>query len=215
MPKSCQIVDITFGKERLGDTAALVELNELHQEAESNRLKLERSPSRRGKSRYEKKVKRLEEVYARSKSKYLEHQQQAQADAGQTSKGARSIKYAYVVFRSMDGMSKVLNAYNITAFYRILYMYICPACCCGKNAKKTRALYFNRRWLKVSKACLPDEIKWENIGYGACNRRIRKIFIWLIAIIMIGLGILGVVFMKVKSDGMKKDFQTQIACPEA
>ena len=32
---------------------------------------------------------------------------------------------------------------------------------------------------------------------------------------MIGLGILGVVFMKVKSDGMKKEFQTQIACPEA
>jgi len=76
VPKSCQIVDITFGKERLGNTAALVELNELHQEAESNRLKLERSPSRRGKSRYEKKVKDLEDAYARSKAKYLGHQQQ-------------------------------------------------------------------------------------------------------------------------------------------
>lgn len=66
----------------------------------------------------------------------------------------------------------------------------------------------------MSKACLPDEIKWENIGYGACNRRIRKCFIWLIAIIMIMVGILGVIIMKVKSDDMKEEFKTQIACPE-
>ena len=89
---------------------------------------LERSTSKMGKSRYEKKVKGLEDAYTRSKSKYLEHQQQVQAKAGQASKDTRSILYAYVVFRSMDGMNKVLNAYSITSFFRILYMYIY---CCG------------------------------------------------------------------------------------
>jgi len=61
-------------------------------------------------------------------------------------------------------------------------------------------------WLKVNQACLPDEIKWENIGYSTMNRRIRKIVIWIIAFILIMAGIIGVVFVKYESDKLKEEF---------
>jgi hypothetical protein len=30
------------------------------------------------------------------------------------------------------------------------------------------------KWLKVTKACEPDEIQWQNIGYSGTNRFFRK-----------------------------------------
>lgn len=45
-----------------------------------------------------------------------------------------SIKYAYVVFRSMEAMENVLNEYEIGITYRYYYMYFC--CCCNREKQK-------------------------------------------------------------------------------
>lgn len=95
----------------------------------------------------------------------------------------------------MGGMDSALDVYNITAFYRYLYMYCC--CCCYKKRKQAiRDTYFFQSWLKVSKACLPDEIQWQNIGYSGSSRRMRKALIWILALALVVLGVYGVIWMK-------------------
>lgn len=47
------------------------------------------------------------------------------------SKEQRSIKYAYVTFRSMHDMNTVLREYNVTGRYRCLVNYLC--CCCMRE----------------------------------------------------------------------------------
>lgn len=42
----------------------------------------------------------------------------------------------------------------------------------------------------------------------------RKLVIWLIALALIVLGMIGVVNMKYQTDSLKDDYQTQINCPE-
>jgi len=43
----------------------------------------------------------------------------------------KSVKYAYVVFRSMEGMQKVLDAYNFSKSYRISAVWC--GCFCKKR----------------------------------------------------------------------------------
>ena len=69
-------------------------------------------------------------------------------------------------------------------------------------------MYFFNSWLKVNQACLPDEINWENIGYSTCSRRIRKCMIWIVAALLILIGLIGVVLLRLKSENLKEEFQT-------
>jgi len=79
-------------------------------------------------------------------------------------------------------------------------------CCCQSRYSKFRRMHFYNRWIKVRQASLPDEIKWENIGYSKQNRRFRKCAIWLIALVLTFIGMLAVVYLKYQSDGLKEDF---------
>jgi hypothetical protein len=95
----------------------------------------------------------------------------------------------------MDGMQKVLEAYNFSKSYRLSAVWC--GCFCKKRKQTIEKMYFFDRWLKVTQACLPDEIKWENIGYSHFNRRIRKLVIWIIAILLLVFGLMGVILVKV------------------
>jgi len=70
----------------------------------------------------------------------------------------------------------------------------------------------------VNKACLPDAIIWENIGYSGFDRMIRKLGIWMIAIMMCILGVWGVVHLKFVRDQLvnsAEGFKTNIDCPQS
>ena len=74
-----------------------------------------------------------------------------------------TVKYAYVTFRSMHDMNRVLKAYNVSKRYRCLVNYLC-CCCCTEEKKKLQERVFYNQWIDVRKASEPDEIKWENLG---------------------------------------------------
>ena len=97
----------------------------------------------------------------------------------------------------------------------MVVLQCCSAYCCGESQRRLREKYFYQRWLKISKACEPDEIKWENIGSSGRSRLTRKLIIWIVALAMIAAGILGLVYMKYKADALKEEFQTSIDCPES
>lgn len=101
-------------------------------------------------------------------------------------------------------MQQAIKAYNISRSYR--FFITCCKCCCKERYQKLQRHFFYDKWLKVKKAALPDQIQWQNIGFTKGSRRFRKAIIWLIAIILIFAGILGVVYFKYQTDLLKEEF---------
>ena len=74
--------------------------------------------------------------------------------------------------------------------------------------------HFFKRWPTIEVACEPDNIKWFNLGTNARSRRMRACLIWFIAILLICASLIGIVFMKEKTDELKKKFNTDFVCPD-
>ena len=74
------------------------------------------------------------------------------------------IKNAFVVFRSMDGAARLVQAYNESRVSRC-----CTSCCCCCVDKATyKRKLFHKKWLDVEKAVEPSLILWENLGLSGC-----------------------------------------------
>ena len=73
------------------------------------------------------------------------------------------VKNAFVVFRSMEGKERLIQAYTQSRV-----SLCCTACCCCCVDKKTyKRKLFHGKWLKVEQAVEPSLIIWENLGFTA------------------------------------------------
>ena len=105
------------------------------------------------------------------------------------------IKNAFVVFRSMEGAARLIQAYNKSAISRC-----CTICCCC-NAQSLIAYkrkLFHDNWLKVDEAVEPALINWENLGLTRKARCCRITFLTIISIILLILTTLGILYAKVQ-----------------
>jgi hypothetical protein len=161
VPPDCEVVDVTFGKQRVSDTEQLIAMSRLYHSLESNRKRMDKAQSPAGKTQYYQLAVEQEAEYEVLKQQYKESQRQKESSGGDQANddGDRTIKYAYVVFRSMSGMRVAADTYNITRFERFLYLHVC-CCCFRKQKQRIYDTYFHNRWLEVRQACLPDEIQW-------------------------------------------------------
>ena len=69
------------------------------------------------------------------------------------------MRFAYVTFRSMDGLDMVMKAYEVGACKRKCTMCCCR-CCCPKYRESLEKKHFFKKWPQLNKACEPDNIKW-------------------------------------------------------
>lgn len=84
-----------------------------------------------------------------------------------------SLKYAYVVFRSMEDLERVEKAYKINRMSKWCIL----KCCCFKTKKaEIKRKHFFKKWPSVSVSTNPDNIKWENLGYSGKSIFCRKLF---------------------------------------
>ena len=74
-------------------------------------------------------------------------------------KGQNLIKNAFVVFRSMEGVSRLIKAYEISKFH-LCCLKSCY-CCCEKGDYQDKL--FHGKYLKVERAVEPSLILWENL----------------------------------------------------
>lgn len=119
---------------------------------------------------------------------------------GQTKE--RTFRFAYIVFRSMDGAEAVLDAYKVSWIKRFCIMKFGGACCIDSQ-KAMKRLHFFKRWPNVRVACDPDNINWFNLKTKLTERRIRSAIVWLIAIIIVLLSITGIVYFKNLANTLK------------
>jgi hypothetical protein len=120
-------------------------------------------------------------------------------------KDQRNLKFAYIVFRSMDAQQKVLDAYNINSCSRRCTM--CCGCCCKEKYSALAKKHIFKKWPNIQVACEPDNIRWENLGYSARTRRCRMGFVWLIAFALVFASLLGIVIMKDYTAELKEEFK--------
>lgn len=77
----------------------------------------------------------------------------------QATKGQNLIKNAFVVFRSMEGVSRLIKAYEMSSFSLCCFKYCC--CCCDISEFNNKK--FRGKYLKVDRAVEPSLIIWENL----------------------------------------------------
>ena len=123
------------------------------------------------------------------------------------------VKYAYVTFKSSKSLEYVLKAYDrhTTCRRRCVMSFGC--CASAKEKEAIRKKHLFKKWPKVTEACTPDNIKWENLSYSAANRTLRVGVNWIAAVILIVLSLAAIVVMKEKTAALKKEYNTDIVCP--
>jgi len=84
------------------------------------------------------------------------------------------VVYAFVVFRSMEGVRLLRSAYNYTWWQRMMTKCCCKSC--DKGKLNIDSLTFKEHYLNVDTAILPDNILWNHLGYSKCSLLMRQIF---------------------------------------
>lgn len=95
--------------------------------------------------------------------------------------------FAFITFRSMDGVALYNRSYNKwknNRWKRNLYSGVCSLCC-SKNKRHIQSLLIDGRFPQIEEAVLPDNILWENFGVGRCSRWIRMIIAVIIGIVIL------------------------------
>eukprot|EP00347_Sterkiella_histriomuscorum_P019500 403341392 len=114
---------------------------------------------------------------------------------------------AYVMFRSMEGKHRVLNAFKDGSITRFFKTYFCCKCI-HYNKKK-----FLGKWIKVKEAKAPDIILWENLKTGKCSRFWRILLIAIVTVIIIVAAFFIIIEAK-NFENKAQDFSPQIECPD-
>ena len=100
-------------------------------------------------SRFNKKV--VEKELEEAKEVYKIEKQALNTESNDQNKAEKKVRYAYVVFRSMEAMNVTIKEYNLKLSYR-MGIKMCSACCCTKSAKKLEEKEFHEQWIYVKKA---------------------------------------------------------------
>ncbi|CDW73927.1 UNKNOWN [Stylonychia lemnae] len=114
---------------------------------------------------------------------------------------------AYVVFRSMEGRQRALQAYEDGYLTRLFGKYLC---CKYWDYKQKK---FLDKWIKVKPAKSPDIILWQNLKVGNCQRFGRIMIITFVTLILMIITFLILIIAK-KFENQAEEYSPQIDCPD-
>jgi hypothetical protein len=67
-------------------------------------------------------------------------------------------------------------------------------------------------WPEVYDACDPSLIEWKNLGVNSFSRLLRQIIVYLLCLIIIGLGFTGIVYASNYSQQLTSNPVTEATC---
>ena len=199
-----EIADIEFGKSDMFEIGFLNELSVIRQQFLTNNSQIEKFESKMEDAAAEKlktKNDQLQKKWSTVLDKMIAEKEAKKEKADLEDSTQTTVRFAYIVFRSMDAMDHVFNAYKVGRCKRCCIMRC--GCCCKEKQAELKKKHFFKRWPNIEVACEPDNIKWFNLGTNARSRRARAALIWFIAILLIIASLIGIVFMKEKTDELK------------
>ena len=114
----------------------------------------------------------------------------------------------------MKDMSDVLGAYKKYSERFRFFVNHCCTRCYKEDKERLDQLMFYGRWLEVTEACEPEEIKWENLAASENNICLRKTLINIFVLAMVIACTIGMLVFKVYSQ--REDvvsFNMKKTCP--
>lgn len=124
----------------------------------------------------------------------------------------RSIQFAFVVFRSSYAPALVMNAYKVGWWKRWCTLHN-PLCCTNKELKqKLKRQHVFKRWPKITAACEPDNIKWQNQNASELEISIRVAVVRLVSLALILAAMIGIVLLKERGVYFSKQSGLSLRC---
>lgn len=189
------IADVCFGKADTSDIRHYDRLTVLRNEYLKLGIKIKKSDSVGENEKLRKKQHEIDEKFTKIKEDYIIKQwenEQSELDNGEP-----EVKYAFVVFRHHYGSKYVQDAYSTPKWKRHIYMSFLGSCFCKREQTRLKSLHFFKKYLSISEAVEPDNIKWENLYSRASYRKCMTFVVWLVATGLIIASLLGIVIFKV------------------
>ena len=107
------------------------------------------------------------------------------------------IKNAFIVFRSMEGAARLIQAYD-TSRCSLCCLRCLPNCCVDKV--EYRSKLFEGHYLKTETAVEPTLILWENLGVTKKQRCFRIFLSSLLAIMLLLATTVLILYVKIKEN---------------
>lgn len=124
-----------------------------------------------------------------------------------------AIRFAYIVFRSMDALDYIFHAYKKNWLKRMcIVKFFSKLGCFKKEAAEYKRMYFFKQWPEIEVACEPDNIQWKNLSTSSFSRSVRVALMWVFAVFMLICSVTAIVFMKTKITELKEIYKTGITC---
>ena len=189
-----EIVNIHFAQKNFGKYRILLKIEALAQQGQKMRTQQKNTKSEKKRLQLEQKITLQKAAILKEAKQYMEASKQEDSEA---------IKNAFVVFRSMEGAARLIQAYNRSAISVCCTACCCFCCCCDKKTYLRKL--FHDRWLKVDEAVEPALINWENLGLSRNARCFRISILTLISLVLLFATTLGILYAKVKENELAKD----------
>ena len=96
----------------------------------------------------------------------------------------------------MDGVELLNKAYEEfqSPTYRCCIKFWSLCGCCKDKYRRVKMREIDDSWPQPRIAILPDNILWQNMGYGPKNRCVRAFIIWVVAIVIIIAAFVGILY---------------------
>lgn len=158
-PKILEVADVTFGDPRVKNTiSSLTEMQKLRTKYIKNQELMDSMDFISEKKRWEmrEQQEKLAKEFDREKEIFVAEQSKQEAP----NSNKRSLKFAFVIFRSTYAKDIVLRAYKVSRVRRWCAMKN-PFCFNNTDFRDSVGRkYLFSRWPTVDSACEPDNIKW-------------------------------------------------------
>ena len=115
----------------------------------------------------------------------------------------QSIAFAYVIFKSMDNIEDVEEAYD-AGKCEVCLVQMCGSCCCKEYKNELQSKYIFNKWPNIKLTESPDNIKWENLGIGLREKLYRRCIVWMITLAILAFSLFFILWIRVRYDNVEK-----------
>jgi hypothetical protein len=135
------------------------------------------------------------------------------ADINNIQKSSHSTGVVFATFKDSHDYEAFYNFFPQTAFMGLIYKFlnmvvncICP-CCFSQNYKRKLILINS---LKVQRAPEPSDILWQNLEYSDLSKAIRKLWVYIVSVIMISISFTIILALNVVQNKFKESLSAII-----
>lgn len=188
-----QVVSVHFAQKSFEKYHVLLKIQKMAMDGQKLRTRKKNCKSEGKREGYEQEISEKKDAILKLARYYKELMSKEENDA---------VKNAFVVFRSMEGAARAIEAYN-WSMYKRCCTSCCSGCCVDKKTYKRKL--FHNKWLQIERAQEPSLIIWENLGFTRGQRCFKICVGVFISILLLAATTAAILWAKIYETSLKQD----------